>query len=82
VLGNHEFYGQKLQKLIKELHEMAQGTNVHLLENQSCTIDDVLFLGATLWTDFALNGDPVVSEVVALTTMNDYRRIRTLPRYM
>ena len=37
VLGNHEFYGQKLQKLIKELQEMAQGTNVHLLENESCT---------------------------------------------
>ena len=37
VLGNHEFYGQKVQKLTKELQEMAQGTNVHLLENQSCT---------------------------------------------
>ena len=42
---------------------------------------DVVFLGATLWTDFALNGNPVVSEVVAQTSMNDYRRIRTLPRY-
>jgi 3',5'-cyclic AMP phosphodiesterase CpdA len=81
VLGNHEFYGQKVQKLIKELQEMAQGTNVHLLENQSCTIGDVLFLGATLWTDFVLNGDLVMSEVVAQTSMNDYRRIRTLPRY-
>jgi hypothetical protein len=41
----------------------------------------VVFLGATLWTDFALNGNPVVSEVVAQTGMNDYRRIRTLPDY-
>ena len=81
VLGNHEFYGQKLQKLIAELKGMAQGTNVHLLENESCTIGDVTFLGATLWTDFALNGNPVVSEVVAQTGMNDYRRIRTLPNY-
>jgi hypothetical protein len=31
VLGNHEFYGQKVQKLTKELQEMAKGTNVHLL---------------------------------------------------
>jgi len=81
VLGNHEFYGQKLQKLIAELKEMARGTNVHLLENESCCIGDVVFLGATLWTDFALNGNPVVSEVTAQTGMNDYRRIRTLPRY-
>jgi hypothetical protein len=81
VLGNHEFFGQKLQKLIKELQELADGTNIHLLENGSCCIGDVVFLGATLWTDFALNGNPVVSEVIAQTSMNDYRRIRTLPRY-
>ena len=81
VLGNHEFYGQKLQKLIKELQELADGTNIHLLENGSCNIGDVVFLGATLWTDFALSGDPVMSEVVAQTRMNDFRRIRTLPRY-
>jgi Icc-related predicted phosphoesterase len=81
VLGNHEFYGQKIQKLIKELQEMAQGTNIHVLENESCRIDDLVFLGATLWTDFALNGNPIVSEVVAQTGMNDYRRIRTLPNY-
>jgi hypothetical protein len=60
---------------------MAQDPNVYLLENQSCTIGDVVFLGATLWTDFALNGNPVVSEVLAQTSINDYRRIRTLPRY-
>ena len=81
VLGNHEFYGQKLQKLILELREMARGTNVHVLENKSWTVGEVTFLGATLWTDFALNGNPVVSEVVAQTGMNDYRRIRTLPNY-
>jgi hypothetical protein len=44
---------------------------VHLLENESCCIGDVVFLGATLWTDFALNGNPVVSEVTAQTGMND-----------
>jgi predicted phosphodiesterase len=81
VFGNHEFYGQKLQKPIAELRDMARGTNVHLLENESCTLGEVTFLGAALWTDFALVGNPVVSEVVAQTGMNDYRRIRTLPNY-
>ncbi len=30
VLGNHEFYGQKLQKLVVELREMASGTNLRV----------------------------------------------------
>lgn len=81
VLGNHEFYGQKLQKLIQELRAVARGSNVHVLEDECLTLDDVTFLGATLWTDFALSGDPVMAEVVAQTSMSDYRRIRTLPDY-
>lgn len=81
VLGNHEFYGQKLQKLIQKLHEAARGSNIHVVEDEGVTLEDVTFLGATLWTDFALSGDAVMSEVVAQTSMSDYRRIRTLPAY-
>lgn len=81
VLGNHEFYGQKLQKLVQELRDEANGTNVHLLENDSFRIGEVVVLGTTLWTDFALNGTPVVAEVAAQLGMNDYKRIRTLPQY-
>lgn len=81
VLGNHEFYGQTLQKLTAELHALAAGTNVHVLENESCVVGDVQFLGATLWTDFALQGEPMMAELRAQAGMNDYRRIRTLPNY-
>src|SRR5260370_22372536 len=66
---------------MKERQGLAGGTNIHLLESESLCLADVVFLGATLWTDFALNGNRVVSEVVAQTGMNDYRRIRTLPPY-
>jgi Icc-related predicted phosphoesterase len=81
VLGNHEFYGQKIPKLISEIKEIAQGTNVHVLENDRVEIRGVIFLGATLWTDFRLNGDPVLAEVTAQTGMTDFRRIRVTPSY-
>jgi Icc-related predicted phosphoesterase len=81
ILGNHEFYGQKIPKLIFEIKEIAQGTNVHVLENDSVEMGNVVFLGATLWTDFRLNGDPVLSEVAAQTGMTDFRRIRVTPSY-
>jgi Icc-related predicted phosphoesterase len=81
VLGNHEFYGQKIPKLISEIKEVAQGTNVHVLENDSVEIENAVFIGATLWTDFRLYGDPVLAEVAAQTGMTDFRRIRVTPSY-
>ena len=81
VLGNHEFYGQKIPKLIRDIKEIAEGTNVHVLENDKIEIGGVTFFGATLWTDFNLDGDPVLAEVAAQTGMTDFRRIRVSPTY-
>lgn len=81
VLGNHEYYGETMPKLVEELRAAANGTNVHILENSRVDFGDVTILGATLWTDFALNGDPVVGGLTAEQGMNDFRHIRTLPGY-
>ena len=81
VLGNHEFYGQKIQKLIANIKDIAYGTNVHVLENDRVEVGGLVFLGTTLWTDFRLLGDPVISGAVAQANMNDFRRIRLLPAY-
>jgi Icc-related predicted phosphoesterase len=81
VLGNHEFHGQKLPKLTVEIKAAAADTNIHILENDAVEIGGVIFLGATLWTDFRLQGDVVLAEVAAQTGMTDFRRIRTTPTY-
>jgi len=81
VLGNHEFYGQKIPKLISEIKEAARGTNVYVMENDSVEIGNIVFLGTTLWTVFRLYGDPVLSEVAAQTGMADFRKIRVTPSY-
>ena len=78
VLGNHEFYGQKLQKLIKELQELADGTNIRLLENEQCSIGEVVFLGATLWTDFGLNGNPAARSEPLTPEQNGVHSVATL----
>jgi Icc-related predicted phosphoesterase len=81
VLGNHEFYGQDIPKLTYELKEMARGTNVHVLENDALEIGDITFLGATLWTDFALAGDITAGVAEAAFQITDYRRIRLSPTF-
>lgn len=81
VLGNHEYYRCSYPKLLHLCKEVAVGSNVHVLENESITIEDVTFHGATLWTDFNLFGDPLKSGIEAQAWMNDYKLIRKNPSY-
>lgn len=79
VLGNHEFYGEEIPRLIDDLKQQAAGTNVHVLENDRVELGGAVFLGATLWTDFRLDGDRALSEDLAAFGMSDFRCIRTPP---
>jgi hypothetical protein len=48
------------------------------MENDQFVVDDVTFVGGTLWTDMN-GGDPLTQQVVA-QSMNDYRIIRVETR--
>jgi predicted phosphodiesterase len=77
IAGNHEFYGTDIDRTVEKARREANGTNIHVLQNESVTIGTVTFLGATGWTDFNFFGDPDRAMRVAQETMNDYRKIRT-----
>jgi Icc-related predicted phosphoesterase len=81
VLGNHEYYGNAFPKHLDDLKKLAEGTNIHILENDRLSIDGVTFLGCTLWTDFRLFGDPRIAGCQATQAMTDYRKIRVSPQY-
>lgn len=71
ILGNHEHYNGNFTfstSLIKDA--MVNYNNFHLLDNSSITIDDVTFIGSTLWA----NIDPR-HEVEIMNGMNDFRII-------
>lgn len=75
VAGNHEFYHGKWKATLQYLRdECAKFNNVYFLERDVKVVDDVTFIGATLWTD-CNKGDPLTLH--ALTDMmNDFRIIR------
>lgn len=74
VMGNHEHYSGRWSRTADILREeMARYGNMHLLENEKIVIDDVVFLGCTLWTD--LNNDDPITEYHVRSMMNDYRSI-------
>jgi Icc-related predicted phosphoesterase len=76
VAGNHEFY----KGSIKEGHEDGQSAaagfpSIHFLENDVAVIDGVRFVGATLCTDYRIEGHPQVAMFHARESMNDYCQI-------
>ena len=75
VAGNHEFYhGKWNQSLITLSDECAKFPNVYFLEAGSKKIDDVTFIGGTLWTDMN-KGDPITLHSVR-DMMSDFRVIK------
>jgi Icc-related predicted phosphoesterase len=75
VAGNHEFYHGKWHQTLDYLHEECSlYPNVYFLEDQTKEINDVVFVGVSLWTDMN-GGDPLTIHACD-RSMNDYRMIR------
>ena len=74
IAGNHEFYGGYWKKSLDNLRAACGlHSNVYFLERDTKTINDVMFVGGTLWTDMN-KGDPLTLHAVR-DMMNDYRSI-------
>jgi predicted phosphodiesterase len=76
VCGNHEAYGQDLDRTVEKARLAAVGTKLHVLQNDTAQIGDTIFIGATFWTDFNLFGNPSRAMMAAAEGMNDYKKIR------
>lgn len=76
VLGNHEFYHDKLDTARAKIRDRIAKLgleNVYVLENEGVVINDsVAFIGATLWTDYDNNP---VNMVLGSQALNDFRLI-------
>lgn len=80
VAGNHEFYGDFIADGLKEgRDEAALWPDVHFLENDIAVVEGARFVGATLWTDFALGAETAAdiawTERAAEGLMADYKAI-------
>ncbi len=73
VIGNHEHYGGRFDKTRDYLTSVLP-KNIELLEKSYTEIDNVVIVGATLWTDLN-KGDPITALTLK-SSMNDYRVIQ------
>ena len=81
IMGNHEHYhgdfatsGNK----IKSLLESNMLSNVYLLDKESKVIDDVTFVGGTLWTDMNNENEMTMNHVSR--RMNDFQCVKDSTR--
>jgi Icc-related predicted phosphoesterase len=78
VLGNHEFYKRCWRDELAQARSVAPLYGVHLLENDTLTLNGVRFIGATLWTDYQLFGahNLPLAMSAAATGLRDHKRIK------
>ncbi len=75
VAGNHEYYGGDFIQFNEKMAEKCSMLDgVHFLNPGQVTIDGVLFIGGTLWTNFA---DSFFSQSAARKCINDFRVIKS-----
>lgn len=79
VCGNHEFYNGDIATDVDKMRkQLAYLDNVHLLQNDTFTLDDTIFVGGTLWTDVGKSDELSLYHIQR--SMNDFRLIRNSNR--
>ena len=75
VAGNHEHYNGDYAETFKILRNyLGHIPNLHILDKEHVVIDDVTFIGGTLWTD--MNAQDPVTLAHIRGIMNDFRIIQ------
>ena len=72
IMGNHEHYNGDYPSTIGILRDrLGYLSNLNILDKETFTIDDVTFIGGTLWTD--MNKEDPITLLHIKGCMNDFR---------
>jgi predicted phosphodiesterase len=79
VMGNHEHYHGDFATSANILRTVLKRySNIHFMDKESITIEDVTFIGGTLWTDMNKEDPHTLYSIKG--AMNDFRIIRNSSR--
>ncbi len=84
IPGNHEYYFSSLKKVSAYLRRVFKEVdNFYYLNPGAVVINNVNFIGATLWTDFGLYGKHMapMARLKAPDVINDYTYIEDFTPY-
>jgi predicted phosphodiesterase len=88
VLGNHDYWHGNLTRVPMKVRDLLSNLDLHnvfFLEKDAVVLDQVKFVGATLWTDVN-KGDPITAlsvgyERQANNGFKDFQKIKVGPNF-
>ena len=79
IAGNHEHYNGDFAETFKIFRErLGYLANLHILDKESVLINDIMFIGGTLWTD--MNKEDGITLMHMKSMMNDFRCVKNSAR--
>ena len=72
IVGNHEHYHGDFAKTVPHFKDVLRYLpNLHILEKETFVLNDITFIGGTLWTDMNKRSVRTLHEISRM--MNDFR---------
>jgi Icc-related predicted phosphoesterase len=72
IVGNHEHYHGDFAKTVPYFKDvLGYLPNLHILEKETFVLDDITFIGGTLWTDMNRRDNRTLHDISRM--MNDFR---------
>ena len=79
ISGNHEHYHGDFAETFKIFRErLGYLVNLHILDKESVLINNIMFIGGTLWTDMNKEDPITLSHMKGM--MNDFRTVKNSNR--
>ena len=72
IVGNHEHYHGDFAKTVPHFKDvLGYLPNLHILDKETFVLDDITFIGGTLWTDMNRRDNRTLHDISRM--MNDFR---------
>ena len=72
IVGNHEHYHGDFARTVPHFRDvLGYLPNLHILEKETFVLDDITFIGGTLWTDMNRRDNRTLHDISRM--MNDFR---------
>lgn len=79
LAGNHEYYQEDFLTLDDSLRGIAMNSPVTFLNCNELVVNDIRFLGCTMWTDFCAHGIRSKNLAQIKNQINDFHLIQVSP---